>query len=127
MIDGTLRIVGTGRDPEPFRCTDHPEFVAYTCSHEPFMCTLAGVTTDLGTWTTWTRKTHLRVPFEAWNPIMHANSGAVHDWRGHDGFFYLSYAGAADGTSFELRGHGKIGLARSRDLVHWRVAGDLRD
>jgi hypothetical protein len=26
-----------------------------------------------------------------------------------------------------LRGHGKIGLARSRDLLHWRVPGDLRD
>jgi hypothetical protein len=37
----------------------------------------------------------------------------------------VSYAGSDDGDSFDLRGHGRVGLAR--DLVHWRLPGDLRD
>jgi hypothetical protein len=126
-IDGRVRIVGTGRDPEPYRCIANPFYVVFTCSHEPFIFTLPAPTADLATWTTWRHKTHLRVPYEAWNPVMHANSGQLADWRAHDGFFYLSYAGSLDGERFDFRGHGKIGLARSRDLVHWRVAGDLRD
>jgi hypothetical protein len=36
------------------------------------------------------------LPFEAWNPVMHANSGQRADWR------------EFDGDSFDLRGHGKI-------------------
>jgi hypothetical protein len=31
------------------------------------------------------------------------------------------------GACPELRGHGRIGLVRSRDLVHWRLPGDQRD
>jgi hypothetical protein len=125
-IEGVLRVVGTGRDLELVRC-GHPVYDVYTCSHEPFIYSLRGVTADLATWTTWTHRTQLRVPYESWNTFMHANSGHLADWREHDGFFYLSYSGSLDGTRFELRGHGKLGLARSRDLVHWRVPGDLRD
>jgi hypothetical protein len=39
---------------------------------------------------------------------------------------YLTYSGSID-ERFRGRGHGKIGIARSRDLIHWRVAGDLSD
>ena len=58
---------------------------------------------------------------------MHANTGYLNDFRAEDGFFYLTYSGSIDSESFQGRGHGKIGIARSRDLVHWRVAEDLRD
>jgi hypothetical protein len=125
-VDGVRRVVATGRDPESPRCAN-PAYAIYTCDHEPFVFTIEGAGAALEGWARWSRKTHLRVPFEAWNPVMHANTAFLSDWRAHDGFFYLSYAGSADGDRFELRGHGKIGLARSRDLVHWRVAGDLRD
>jgi hypothetical protein len=125
-IDGTWRLVATGRDPDPYRCSD-PVFALYTCDHEPFIFTIGGDPTAFASWTAWTHKRRLRIPFEPWNRVMHANTGYLVDWRAYDGFFYLSYAGSDDGDAFELRGHGKIGLARSRDLVHWRLPGDLRD
>jgi hypothetical protein len=125
-VDDVWRLVATGRDPDPYRCANQI-FAIYTCSHEPFIYTLSGPPGEFTSWTRWMRKRWLRVPFEAWNQVMHANTGFLSDRREHDGFFYLSYAGAADGDQFDRRGHGKIGLARSRDLVHWRVPGDLRD
>ncbi len=124
--DGTLRVIGTGRDPERYRCAE-AIFIFYTCDHEPWIYSIEAPTADLASWTQWRHAMPLRIPFESWNTIMHANSGHLADWRTHDGFFYLSYSGSDDGTSFNYRGHGKIGLARSRDLVHWRVPGDLRD
>ncbi len=122
-IDGRLRMIATARDPEGVRCPN-----LFTCSHEPFIYDVAsGDGSAVGDWRLWDHKTQLRIPYESWNPVMHANTGFLNDWREHDGFFYLSYSGSLDSESFEGRGHDKIGLARSRDLVHWRVAGDLRD
>ena len=122
-IDGRLRMIATARDPEGVRCPN-----LYTCSHEPFIYEVAsGDGSTLDDWRLWTHKTQLAIPYESWNAIMHANTGFLSDWRVHDGFFYLTYSGALDSESFQTRGHDKIGIARSRDLVHWRVAGDLRD
>lgn len=122
-IDGRIRMLATARDPEGFRCAN-----VFTCSHEPFLYDFAeGDGTDVRDWTRWRHKTQLRIPYEAWNPVMHANTSFLADWRAYDGFFYLSYSGSADSDSFQGRGHGMIGLARSRDLVHWRLPGDLRD
>lgn len=122
-IDGRTRMLATARDPEGFRCTS-----IYTCSHEPFLYDFArGDGRDPSDWFDWRHKAFLWIPYESWNTVMHANTGFLADWREHDGFFYLSYAGANDSESFQGRGHGKIGLARSRDLMHWRLPGDLRD
>ena len=122
-IDGRFRMLATARDPEGFRCGS-----IYTCSHEPFLYDFAsGDGTNPEDWTEWRHKTQLRIPYEDWNPVMHANTGFLSDWREQDGFFYLSYSGSADSERFQGRGHGKIGLARSRDLLHWRLPGDLRD
>lgn len=127
-IDGIWRLLATGRDPALLRGgLANLRYAKYTCSHEPFLYTMQGDGTQPAHWRQWRRKTHLRIPEEAWNPVMHANAAFLADWRTYDGFFYLFYAGAADGDQFDLRGHGKIGVARSRDLVHWRVPGDLRD
>jgi hypothetical protein len=125
-IDGRQHAIATARDPEPVRC-GHPIYDVYTCSHEPYLYDVPAAGPSLEGWTAWTRRRQLRVPYEAWNRFMHANTGFLSDWRSYDGFFYLSYAGSDDGDSFDLRGHGRVGLARSRDLVHWRVPGDLRD
>lgn len=122
-VDGRIRMLATARDPEGFRCGS-----VYTCSHEPFLYDFAsGDGSKAEDWSHWRHKTQLRVPYEEWNPVMHANTGFLADWRAHDGFFYLSYSGSLDHESFAGRGHGKIGLARSRDLMHWRLPGDLRD
>lgn len=122
-IDGRIRLVATARDPEGFRCPNE-----YTCSHEPFIYSFAvGDGSQYEDWKVWDHKTQLRVPYEGWNPVMHANTGFINDWRDDDGFFYLTYAGSSDSESFQRRGHGMIGIARSRDLIHWRVPGDLRD
>ena len=34
---------------------------------------------------------------------------------------YLTYAGSTDLTSFGGWGHASVGIARSSDLVNWRV------
>jgi hypothetical protein len=145
-IDNVWRMIATARDPEVMiglsgalegRCGDpfgpNGVFYIYQCSHEPFLYTLTGDGQQLTDWTSWRRKTRLRIPYEDWNTIMHANSAFLADWRAYDGFFYLFYAGATrdqtdpTGLGFEFRGHGKIGVVRSRDLIHWRLPGDLRD
>jgi hypothetical protein len=124
-IDGEWRMIATGYDPLFYRCREHPEWITYTCNHEPFVSRMDGSGDALEDWTRWVDKTHLAVPFEDWNPVMHANAAFLADWREYNGYFYLFYAGSADGDRFERRGHGKIGVARSRDLVEWRVAGDV--
>jgi hypothetical protein len=124
-IDGEWRMIATGQEPGPYRCPQNPQFLFYTCNHEPFIYRMEqGNGDQLEDWTSWVDKRHLTVPYEDWNTIMHANSGYLVDWREYDGYFYLFYAGSDDGDRFELRGHGKIGVARSRDLIHWRAAGE---
>ena len=123
-IDDHWRMVATGHDPGPYRC-DNPAFIIYTCNHEPFIYSMDGAGNDLDDWTRWIDKTHLQVPFAAWNTVMHANSAYLADWRAYDGYFYLFYAGSTDGDRFDLRGHGTIGVARSRDLVEWRVPPEV--
>lgn len=118
-IDGRWHMVATARAPG-FPMSRHE----YTGSHEPYLYTMDGDGGDLEDWTRWRCKRRLAIPQEAWNPAMHANSAFLADWREHDGHFYLFYAGSADHTSFDRRGHGKLGVARSRDLVHWSVPGE---
>ena len=63
-----------------------------------------------------------------WNPDDKANASAIYDWREHDGYFYLLFAGSKDedasGYEYAGRGWNRLGLARSRDLVHWVMAGE---
>jgi hypothetical protein len=121
-IDGTWRMIATARDPDkPMSIND------YTGSHEPFIYTMDGDGSELTHWTRWVDKRHLEVPLEDWNRVMHANSAYLCDWREYDGYFYLFYAGANDSESFERRGHGKIGVVRSRDLADWRLPGEAGD
>jgi hypothetical protein len=117
-IDGQWRMLATARDPQ------QSDGGGYTASHEPFLYTMEGRGEILADWARWHNKRQLIVPSEEWNSVMHANSGYLCDWRAGDGYFYLFYAGAADSTSFEGRGHGKIGMARSTDLETWHVPGE---
>ena len=119
-IDGRWHMVATAKAPGiPF--SRH----IYTGSHESYLYTMDGSGDALEDWTHWRCKRLLEVPQEDWNQAMHANAGYLADWREHDGHFYLFYAGANDHESFERRGHGKIGVVRSRDLVHWKLPGEM--
>ncbi len=115
-IDGRWRMVATARHPE------RPIDPGYVGSHEPFLYTMDGDGSKLEHWTRWVDKRHLQIPEEGWNRLMHANTATLSDWRGLDGHFYLFYSGA-DELDPDGRGHGSIGVARSRDLVHWEVPG----
>ncbi|MFX0098645.1 MAG: hypothetical protein ACFFCS_03620 [Candidatus Hodarchaeota archaeon] len=63
------------------------------------------------------------VPREKFNTHSHANAPFLADWRQHDGYFYLLYAGNTEGITHKRRGDNRLGLARSRDLETWEVPG----
>lgn len=116
-LDGVWHLVATGRDPKGFRCPN-----PYTCSHEPFIYRRDG-----DDWTKWVDKRQLKIQVEDWNREAHANGASLNDWRAHDGWYYLFYSGSNDGERFAGRGHCKLGVARSKNLVDWRLAGDTRE
>ena len=120
-LDGVWRLLATAAYPVGHSAS------GYTRHHEAFIYTLDGAGAELSDWTRWTRMTHLEIPAEAWNSVMIANSAFLCDWRGHDGYFYLFYAGSNDDVEFQKQSHAKIGVARSRDLTRWRLPGDMRD
>jgi hypothetical protein len=118
-VDGDWHLLATAIFPPTVRDW------GYTRYHEPFIYSMAGDPRQFEGWTAWTHMTHLRVPVEGWDPVMVANSAYLCDWRGHDGWFYLFYAGCDDDYHFQKQGYAKIGVARSRDLLTWRLPGDL--
>ena len=75
-------------------------------------------------WLDWHDGYPLAIPPEAFNTADAHNAGFLADWRGHDGYFYLLYAGNTELKSFAGRGQNRLGLARSRDLLRWTVPGD---
>jgi hypothetical protein len=74
-------------------------------------------------WLTWNRGYAFNLPQEKFNMESIANAAAVYDWRKFDGYYYLIYAGRNDGLTYAHRGWNQIGLARSKDLIHWSVPG----
>lgn len=74
-------------------------------------------------WLRWGHGYTLAIPHESFNTNNIANAAALYDWRKYDGFYYLIYAGRTEGDTFARRGWNQIGLARSKDLVHWSVPG----
>ena len=52
------------------------------------------------------------------------NAASLVEWHDHDGFFLLLFAQGADQPGQRNcagRGYNRLGLARSRDLMHWEV------
>jgi hypothetical protein len=76
-------------------------------------------------WLKWGEGYELKIPIESLNTDNVANAAALYDWRRQDGFFYLIYAGRTERTTYLHRGWNRIGLARSKDLIHWQPAGKL--
>jgi hypothetical protein len=96
--------------------------------HRPALYRLAGDPADPESWRHWTLVRQFDVPQEEWNRgetpgVTHetANSAYLCDARRLDGYWYLFYAGSTELTTFEGRGHAKIGVARSKDLERWEV------
>jgi hypothetical protein len=76
-------------------------------------------------WLKWGQGYELKIPIESFNTDNIANAAALYDWRRQDGFFYLIYAGRTERTTYLHRGWNRLGLARSKDLIHWQPAGKL--
>jgi len=95
---------------------------------QPWIYTLPGDPKDPSSWLQWVDGRHLQVPSEAWNTgagissvgFEHANSAFLCVDTA-DGYDYLTYAGSQELSQFGGWGHADIGVARSRDLVHWSV------
>jgi len=125
-IDGHWRMIATGRDVREYGPEDL-DYNEYTSNHAPFIYSMAGRGDSLADWTRWVGKRRLEIPTEQWNTVAQANSASLLDAEPLDGWYYLFYAGSNDSESFQRRGHAKIGVARSRNLVDWVLPGDTRD
>jgi hypothetical protein len=108
-IDGTWHLLATSLLP-----------------HRPILHRLEGDPAIAESWRVWTKVRELEVPEQSWNTgksvfYERANAGYLVDDRARDGFFMLVFAGTTELSSYEGRGHVKLGLARSRDLVSWEA------
>ena len=74
-------------------------------------------------WLKWDRGYTFEIPQEKFNSESIANAAGLYDWRKYDGYYYLIYAGRADGESYARRGWNRLALARSKDLMQWSVPG----
>jgi hypothetical protein len=91
--------------------------------HRELLYRLAGPPDEPESWLHWTLVRELNVPSEEWNrpPGEIANAAFLCDARSLDGHWYVFYAGSTELDRFGGRGHAKIGIARSTDLVRWEV------
>jgi hypothetical protein len=74
-------------------------------------------------WLAWGQGYALNIATESFNTDNIANAAALYDWRKYDGYFYLIYAGRTEREKFLHRGWNRLGLARSKDLIHWTTPG----
>ena len=94
----------------------------------PWLFTLSGNPASPSSWLHWVGGRELEIPAEPWNSAAgvtgadyeHANSAFLCE-DSADGYEYLTYAGSTELTRFGGWGHAQVGIARSRDLVHWSV------
>jgi hypothetical protein len=102
--------------------------------HHPWLYRINGDPGDLQSWARWVGGYRLQVPPEEFNTHSRDNAAAILDLTGEDGFYYMVYGGRNEDRADEFtgaaaysrpwaRGWNKLGLARSRDLVTWRVPG----
>ncbi|MGH9278810.1 MAG: hypothetical protein ACRD12_12000 [Acidimicrobiales bacterium] len=106
LIDGTWHVLGTTIPV-----------------HRELLFRLNGPPGEPEGWRHWTLVRELAIPSQAWNrpPGEVANALFLCDARAFDGYWYAFYAGSTELDRFGGRGHAKVGIARSRDLVRWEV------
>ena len=93
---------------------------------QPWLFTLAGNPDRAEGWLHWSPGYELTVPGQAFDTgpglsslgFEHANSAFL---CAAGSEVYLFYAGSSELTEFGGWGHAAVGVARSRDLVHWEV------
>ena len=107
-IDGSLKVIATAH-------RENLPSGGFTSNNFPFIYIYSPEAISI------IHRKELSIPQENWNTVMKANTGHLCDWRKYDGYFYLTYAGSNDSTSFNGRGHGKIGIARSKNLYELEV------
>jgi hypothetical protein len=98
---------------------------------QPWLFTLAGPPALPTSWLHWSAGVQLQIPSQPWDTAAgvssvtyeHANSIFLCDAKAADGYYYATYAGSDELSAFDGWGHAQIGIARSRDLVHWQVPG----
>jgi hypothetical protein len=98
---------------------------------QPWLFELAGDPGKPTGWLDWTGGYELDVPKAKWDTgkgissvnYEWANASFLCNDTADSGYYYLFYAGSNELTAFDGWGHAKIGIARSRDLVHWQVPG----
>jgi hypothetical protein len=113
MVAGTWRLMATSNTLD-----------------QPWLFTLAGNPDRPSSWLEWTPGQQLQVPSQAFNSgtgissvsYEHASSAFLCSAGSlPGGYTYLLYASSNELTQFDGWGHAGIGIARSSDLVHWRV------
>ena len=100
--------------------------------HTPTLFRIVGDPSKPESWLHWKKVRTFKVPEEEWNTgkgaagITHevANSAYLCDARRLDGYWYLVYSGSTELTTFDGRGHGTIGISRSKDLKRWEAPPD---
>lgn len=91
----------------------------YPHGHHQYLYTLLDPSQPLD----WGQGFELNIPAESFNSLVPCDAAALYDWREHDGYFYLLYAGRNEATTYLGRGWNRLALARSKDLVHWVSPG----
>ncbi len=96
---------------------------------QPWIFTTDGNPQNPTSWLHWYNGYQVQVPSQAWNSgpglsslgFQHANSAFLCNAHAFDGYYYLFYSGSTGVTQFNGVGHAKIGVVRSKDLIHWQV------
>lgn len=89
--------------------------------HVPVLYEMDGAGSNDADWLNWVNGRELEIEVQSFNTNHAANAPFIADWREHDGYFYMIYAGRTEGISHKGRGNNKLGLARSKDLMEWEV------
>ena len=124
-LDGSCTHVG--HENYQFLTIDGTPHLLTTCfaaGHLPVLYR-QGTATD---WLSWYEVRTLHLPEEYFNTFDLANASTLYDWRAYDDHYYLLYAGTTECETFKGdakwgRGWNVLGLARSKDLIHWAAAG----
>lgn len=77
-------------------------------------------------WLRWEHFTFINPDLQSFNTRDRSNAGDLYDWREMDGYFYLLYAGNGPEMTYSKRGHNKLGLCRSKDLITWQTLGPIK-